>query len=373
VTLTLQAAERAGVRHGRTNAAPMTTVQARRTLVKSAPELWVELSDADSLGRRLESLGDIRITRVEPQTTVSWEGERARGTVTIEPAGFGTRVTLTAESSQPAPPPRAPETPPPAPRDRPAPPASEPPSAATAQPPSLPAPEPSRPPTTESKTPPAWSSSTLAERQPAAPVAPPEPRPSPSPAEPAEPRREPPVRTTATLEPGLELPAQSPSSRRATGRSWLLRRLARGRRWGAGPQAAEPHSKDAAPDPTSVGAQMPEPSVAEPRLPEPPPLLDAPRPASAPQVQAGTPEPTGLEHGHVAGQPVAEDALAEEGDGGHPGVGDREPPPGDHEPDSGDGQADERDSGLDAEALDALLAGVLDDLGAAHHRPFSRG
>jgi hypothetical protein len=356
----------------------MTTVQARRTLVKSAPELWAELSDADSLGRRLEPLGDIRITRVEPQTTVSWEGEGARGTVTIEPAGFGTRVTLTAESSQPAPPPPAPETPPPAAPDRPAPAAPEPPSAVTAQPPSPAAPEPSRPPATEPKTPPAWSSTTLAERPPAAPVAPPAPRPLSSPAEPAEPRREPPVRTVAAPEPGFELTAQPPPSRRATGRSWLLRRLARGRRWGAGPQAAEPHSEEAVPDPTSVGAPMPEPSVAEPRppeprQPEPPPLLDAPTPAPAPQAEAGTLEPTGLEHDHVAEQPVAEDPLAEEGDAGHPGVGDREPRAGDPEPDSGDGQADERGAGLDAEALDGLLAGVLDDLGAAHHRPFSRG
>jgi hypothetical protein len=118
---------------------------------------------------------------------------------------------------------------------------------------------------------------------------------------------------------------------------------------------------------------MPEPSVAEPRLPEPPPLLDAPSPAPAPQAQPGTPEPTGPEPGHVAGQPVVDDPLTEEGDAGHPGVGDRERRAGGHDPDSGDGQADERDSRLDAEALDALLAGVLDDLGAAHHRPFSRG
>ena len=31
---------------------------AQRTLVKSAPELWGELSDPDSLARRLEHFGD---------------------------------------------------------------------------------------------------------------------------------------------------------------------------------------------------------------------------------------------------------------------------------------------------------------------------
>ena len=46
--------------------------------------------------RHLGELGEIRITRLDPETAVAWEGERARGTVRIEPAGWGTRVTLTA-------------------------------------------------------------------------------------------------------------------------------------------------------------------------------------------------------------------------------------------------------------------------------------
>jgi hypothetical protein len=79
----------------------MAEQEARRTLVKSAPELWAELSDAEALTRHLGELGQIRITRLEPETTVAWEGDRASGTVEIEPAGWGTTVTVRAESSDP--------------------------------------------------------------------------------------------------------------------------------------------------------------------------------------------------------------------------------------------------------------------------------
>ena len=65
-------------------------------MVKSPPELWAECSDAASLGRHLDWFGEIRITRLDPETAVAWEGERARGTVRIEPAGWGTKVVLTA-------------------------------------------------------------------------------------------------------------------------------------------------------------------------------------------------------------------------------------------------------------------------------------
>jgi hypothetical protein len=74
----------------------MTELQASRTLVKSPPELWAECSDAASLARHLGRFGEIRITRLDPETAVAWEGERARGTVRIEPAGWGTKVILTA-------------------------------------------------------------------------------------------------------------------------------------------------------------------------------------------------------------------------------------------------------------------------------------
>jgi hypothetical protein len=74
----------------------MTELQASRTLVKSPPELWAECSDAASLARHLGQFGEIRITRLDPETAVAWEGEHARGTVRIEPSGWGTKVILTA-------------------------------------------------------------------------------------------------------------------------------------------------------------------------------------------------------------------------------------------------------------------------------------
>jgi hypothetical protein len=94
----------------------MTDHEASRTLVKSPPELWAECSDASSLGRHLSaSFGEIRITRLEPETAVAWEGECASGTVRLEPSGWGTRVVLTASAAAaavPEPTPPEPETPP---------------------------------------------------------------------------------------------------------------------------------------------------------------------------------------------------------------------------------------------------------------------
>jgi hypothetical protein len=78
----------------------MREVTAGRTLVKSPPELWAVCSDANSLAQHLEAFGEIRITRLEPETTVAWEGERASGTVRIEPSGWGTKVTVTAAQTE---------------------------------------------------------------------------------------------------------------------------------------------------------------------------------------------------------------------------------------------------------------------------------
>ena len=77
----------------------------KRTLVKSPPELWSELSEVERLARHLGAFGEIKITRLEPERTVAWEGEGASGTVSIEPSGWGTKVVLTAsiEGEEPAP------------------------------------------------------------------------------------------------------------------------------------------------------------------------------------------------------------------------------------------------------------------------------
>jgi len=87
----------------------MPEIQASRRLVKSPPELWAEVSDAASLARHLGEVGEITITRLEPETTVAWKGERASGTIALAPAGWGTSVTLTAEpiAAEPAPEPIA--------------------------------------------------------------------------------------------------------------------------------------------------------------------------------------------------------------------------------------------------------------------------
>ncbi|GAC1433996.1 MAG: hypothetical protein NVSMB51_00120 [Solirubrobacteraceae bacterium] len=85
-----------------------THTQVSRTLVKSAPELWAEVSDAAALSRHLGEFGEIRITRTEPENTVAWEGERASGTVKLEVSGWGTKVMLTARAARPGQPVGAP-------------------------------------------------------------------------------------------------------------------------------------------------------------------------------------------------------------------------------------------------------------------------
>jgi hypothetical protein len=81
----------------------MPTAEAQRTLVKSPPELWTELSDPVSLARHLGDVGEICIARVEPESKVEWEAEAASGTVLLKPSGWGTKVTLTIDREAPQP------------------------------------------------------------------------------------------------------------------------------------------------------------------------------------------------------------------------------------------------------------------------------
>jgi hypothetical protein len=83
-----------GVACDRSNDGAMISSEVQRTLVKSPPELWAELSDPAALARHLGELGEIRITRTEPEKTVEWEAENTTGTVSIQSSGWGTRVTL---------------------------------------------------------------------------------------------------------------------------------------------------------------------------------------------------------------------------------------------------------------------------------------
>jgi hypothetical protein len=82
----------------------MISSEVQRTLVKSPPELWAELSDPTALARHLGELGEIRITRTEPESTVEWAAENTTGTVSIKPSGWGTKVTLSVirETVEPA-------------------------------------------------------------------------------------------------------------------------------------------------------------------------------------------------------------------------------------------------------------------------------
>jgi hypothetical protein len=91
----------AGVAGNRANLAAMVSSEVQRTLVKSPPELWAELSDPAALARHLGELGEIRIVRTDPESTVEWAAENTTGTVSIKPSGWGTKVTLSVTREMP--------------------------------------------------------------------------------------------------------------------------------------------------------------------------------------------------------------------------------------------------------------------------------
>lgn len=79
----------------------MPAYEVSRTLVKSPPEVWSELEQAERLA---ELLGDdaIKITRRDPETRIEWTGAAASGTIEIGASGWGTKVRLTAKIAEPA-------------------------------------------------------------------------------------------------------------------------------------------------------------------------------------------------------------------------------------------------------------------------------
>jgi hypothetical protein len=77
------------------------STEVQRTLVKSPPELWTELSDPEALARHLGDFGEIKITSVEPETKVEWEAEEASGIVHLKQSGWGTKVTLAVTRNPP--------------------------------------------------------------------------------------------------------------------------------------------------------------------------------------------------------------------------------------------------------------------------------
>lgn len=77
----------------------MRTVEVSRTLVKSPPEVWAEIERVERL---CELLGDdaIRVTASKPEQLIEWEGSGKRGTIAIKSSGWGTKVSLTAETDE---------------------------------------------------------------------------------------------------------------------------------------------------------------------------------------------------------------------------------------------------------------------------------
>ena len=77
----------------------MPSLEAKRTLVKSPPEIWAEVSDAGALARHLGEFGEIRITRTQPESVVEWEGDLASGCVRLTTDGSHRRVVVYSGSS----------------------------------------------------------------------------------------------------------------------------------------------------------------------------------------------------------------------------------------------------------------------------------
>jgi hypothetical protein len=71
----------------------MPRIEVSRTLVKSPPELWAELGP-DCLEK---AFGAVSVEETEPERALAFQGAGLRGTAILEPAGWGTKVTLTAE------------------------------------------------------------------------------------------------------------------------------------------------------------------------------------------------------------------------------------------------------------------------------------
>jgi hypothetical protein len=74
----------------------MPRFEVSRTLVKSPPELWAELGP-DCLEK---ALGAVSVEETQPERELSFAGEGVKGTAVLEPAGWGTKVTLTAETEE---------------------------------------------------------------------------------------------------------------------------------------------------------------------------------------------------------------------------------------------------------------------------------
>ncbi len=327
----------------------MAAAEAQRTLVKSAPELWAELSDPAALSRHLDAFGEVRITRLDPESAVAWEGERARGTVELAPSGWGTRVKITAELTAPAPEP-APE------RVHEAPAETEEPPTAAAEP--------------AAATP--WYPAETAMPDGTIAVAAAEPveqhaiEATPAPLEEHAIEGSPAAGSGAAEPPPPHAPDVE-AVQAVPARPGLIGRFFRRRRAAvdtpAGPSATFfPVLPADAPTPAPPAAGAPDPAF-ELAAAEPEPLVPDPPTLAAPE-----PEPTPFE------SPAADVAAEPASLPSEPApVAEPDPPAAEVAPEP---EAVHTEPGPATEAeqpAQEILAGVLDALGSAHHRPFSRG
>jgi hypothetical protein len=326
----------------------MNDLTAKRTLVKSAPELWSELSEVERLARHLGAFGEIKITKLEPEHTVAWEGEAARGTVSIEPSGWGTKVTLTAQLAAAAP------------REMESPDAEDPPvEEAAVEEPAVEEPPVEEAPVEEPPVEEAPVEEPPVEEPPVE-----EPPVEEAPVE--EPAvEEPPVDELQVEVPSLEPPRVetriAPARRRKRG---FFARLFGRRTASVDPPAAEP----VAPLPVWVKPPPVEPEPVqvepEPVQVEPEPLEVEPEPLEVATAEPVQVEPEPAEVGTATPvqvePPPVEDPVDE--------APDHDEAPADV--DTGDPQDDP--PSLDAKRAQAILDETLDTLGSAHHRPYSR-
>jgi hypothetical protein len=320
----------------------MISTQVQRTLVKSPPELWAELSDPATLARHLGEFGEIRITRIEPEEKVEWTADDTSGTVLIKPSGWGTRVTLTVSRDVP----ESPQTP--APQPDPSPPA--------ALAPQQPAPLAQRP---------------IDLPQPLALLednAPREESRSHEPAPETEARldREDQLDAVADVDdvgpveelaPVHEVPEVQDETGRAPRRSFFARvARIRHRLKSREPWVFEPLDEPDAQPADAAEMQLaapPAPSSPTIEPPSGPPELEVPPAAQAPEPAA---QP--IDARDAAAGPDAKVATAAESS------------PAEEVATAVEAAA--ASAGTPAEAEEAVLTAVLDRLGAAHHRPFSR-
>lgn len=81
-------------------------LKAKRTLVKSAPELWELADDPDRMEAWVRGLVDsgeplaIEVTGREPQRMLAWRAAGAQIAIELAESGFGTAVRITAEHAQ---------------------------------------------------------------------------------------------------------------------------------------------------------------------------------------------------------------------------------------------------------------------------------